>query len=394
MTSLFTGDHAEINALTRAKREERQKIFSNLPQKTQELLIPKPSFFDGINEDAEDWMQKTKQFATFNQMEFSFALDMLLRGDAKQLWEEYNSSNDPITNEEVEKWFIETFSSTKSIYDKVKELSVIKQRKDEKYRNFEIRVKKMVTDVFQKKFTIEEITRAFILQGLQSEKLRESFALDPTMSDERRRELATNLEKIISHREVNVMKPTFSQVVSKPVYYNQRTEGKNKSFDNQRNSLNFKASRNNSTFERSTERDKYLSQSSNNGNFSNQTIRPQRSMKMIAMKFYNQCRGKAPPRDEILHHGACFCCGNMNHRRNECPLRNKCLICGKSGHYFKDCYLVSDSHQNQRILCIHDEEQSMHENDNLDVIHDIDSNEIEKNPYQLPVAISSVELSQ
>ena len=114
-------------------------------------MISKPSFFDGINEDAEDWMQKTKQFATFNQMEFSFALDMLLRGVAKQLWEEYNSSNDPITNEEVEKWFIETFSSTKSICDKVKELSVIKQRQDEKYRNFEIRVKKMVTDVFQKK---------------------------------------------------------------------------------------------------------------------------------------------------------------------------------------------------------------------------------------------------
>ena len=45
MTDFLTGDHAEINAVTRAKREERQKIFSNLPQKTQELLVPKPTFF-------------------------------------------------------------------------------------------------------------------------------------------------------------------------------------------------------------------------------------------------------------------------------------------------------------------------------------------------------------
>ena len=79
---LFTGDHAEINALTRAKREERQKIFANLPQKTQELLIPKPSFFDGSIQDAEKWFQTTKDFASFNQMELSFAFDMLLRDDA------------------------------------------------------------------------------------------------------------------------------------------------------------------------------------------------------------------------------------------------------------------------------------------------------------------------
>ena len=52
MTDFLTGNHAEINAITRAKSEERQKIFSNLPQKTQEMLITKPTFFEGSSHDA------------------------------------------------------------------------------------------------------------------------------------------------------------------------------------------------------------------------------------------------------------------------------------------------------------------------------------------------------
>ena len=63
---VLTGDHAEINALTRARREERQKIFSNLPQKTQEMQVPRPTFFDGSTQEAEDWLQMTKDFAIFN----------------------------------------------------------------------------------------------------------------------------------------------------------------------------------------------------------------------------------------------------------------------------------------------------------------------------------------
>ena len=42
MINLLNGDHAKADAITRAKSGEWQKIFSNLPQKTQEMLIPKP----------------------------------------------------------------------------------------------------------------------------------------------------------------------------------------------------------------------------------------------------------------------------------------------------------------------------------------------------------------
>ena len=54
--------------------------------------------------------------------------------------------------------------------------------------------------------------------------------------------------------------------------------------------------------------------------------RPQKLMKMIALKFYNHCRFKAAPKDEILEPGALFCCGDKNHRRTDCPIRNRCLI--------------------------------------------------------------------
>ena len=122
MTNLLTGDDAEINAITRAKSEEMQKIFSNLPQKTQEMLFPKPTFFEDSSHDVEDWMQTTKDFAIFNRMELSFALDMLLRRDAKQLWQEFIRTNEAPTKDDVEKWFPETFSNVKTIYDIFKEL--------------------------------------------------------------------------------------------------------------------------------------------------------------------------------------------------------------------------------------------------------------------------------
>ena len=71
----------------------------------------------------------------------------------------------------------------KTIYDIFKELSTVRQITDEKYWNYEIRVRSMVTEVFEKKLTTTEIRRTFIRQGLQGDKLRESFALDPTMTD-------------------------------------------------------------------------------------------------------------------------------------------------------------------------------------------------------------------
>ena len=97
MTDSLTGDQVKINIITRAKSEEKQKIFSNLLQKTQEMLIAKRTFFEGSSHDAEDWMETTKNVAIFNRIELSFALDMLLRRDAKQIWQEFSRSNEAPT---------------------------------------------------------------------------------------------------------------------------------------------------------------------------------------------------------------------------------------------------------------------------------------------------------
>ena len=122
-----------------------------MPQKTQEMLVPRPTFFDGSAQKAEDWLQMTKEFANFNQIELSFAFDMLLRGDSKDLWQEFSNKKEAITNDAVEVWFTETFSNVKSIYDKIKELSAVRQRVDEKFRSYELRVRKLVIEVFEKK---------------------------------------------------------------------------------------------------------------------------------------------------------------------------------------------------------------------------------------------------
>ena len=180
----LTGNHVEVSAITRQRKEERQKIFKNLPQATQEMLVPKPTFFDGSSDTAEDWIQTTKEFASFNQMELPFAFDMLLRGDAKELWQEANTSEDLMTNDKCENWFRLTFINVKSMVEKISDLSSIKQRVDEKYRNFEIRVKKLVKEIFESKRSPDEISRIFILNGLRSEKLKESFALQPELNGE------------------------------------------------------------------------------------------------------------------------------------------------------------------------------------------------------------------
>ena len=125
-------------------------------------------------------------------------------------------------------------------------------------------------------------------------------------------------------------------------------------------------------------------------------------MRFIAKKFYNKCKGKAPPANEILQPGACFCCGDKDHKRNECPLKDACLICGNSGLVFKNCNLVRNFNGNtKRILCIRDEEisygfEEAYETDEtkIDYLHDSQNfyEYDEKNEYQPAASISSVRL--
>ena len=71
------------------KREEQQKAFANLPPKAQEWLASRPTFFDGSSQEAEKWLENTREFASFNQMELFFAFDMLMSGNVKLLWQDF-----------------------------------------------------------------------------------------------------------------------------------------------------------------------------------------------------------------------------------------------------------------------------------------------------------------
>ena len=105
-----------------------------------------------------------------------------------------------------------------------------------------------------------------------------------------------------------------------------------------------------------------------------QSNRQSVSMKHIARRVYNRCQGLAEPREEKLMPGQCFCCGERDHLRFQCPLKDKCLICGKSGHIFKNCHLLRNqsNRSNKEILCIHDEQNHDCETDVHLMMHHID----------------------
>ena len=394
--SSFTGDHAEINVVTRTKREERQKMFSSLPQKTQELLIPKPTFFDGCSSDAEEWMQSTKDFVSFNQMELSFAFDMLLRNDAKQLWQEFCSTKQSLTNEETEQWFNDSFTTTKSIVEKIAELYVCKQKPNERYRNYEIRVKQLVKEVFDSKLSVGDISRMFILKGTRNDKLKEAFILDPDMSDDRRRDLASNLEKNQIVEDVKPIKPSYSDIVSRNNKINYFSPENTPRFHKPISMESKKHIHERRDYEYRQNKPVYENDRRQIADRMNHNEMPKHSMKFIATTLYNRCKGKSPPKEEILKPGDCFCCGGADHRRIDCPLRNKCLICGKEGHLFKNCFIIQNRQTRvpARILCVQEEQQEYITDIHDEINHDVEDYEDEKNAFQPPVSISSVGLGQ
>ena len=331
-------------------------------------------------------------------MGISFAFDMLLRGDAKELWQETNTNEDFNSNEKCESWFRSTFINDKSLVDKITDLSSVKQRIDEKYRNFEIRVKHVVHDIFESKRSPEEISRVFILNGLRSEKLKESFALQPELNDEKRRELAANLDKFVAKSNVNVVNGSYANAVKisafEPKFNKVGNDYRGKYFHHKENTPKY------STISRKPTNDSRIANNMQQLKDINEDQRrefPKHSLKYVATKIYNRCHGKAPPRVEFLQHSAFFCCGETNHRRINCPLKNRCLICGKEGHAFRNCALLQRGHNNQRILCIAEQEreESSNECDSLidfehDAINILENNE--KIVQQPAVSISSVRL--
>lgn len=82
MSILLTGDHAEIDALTRAKCED--KLFSNFPPKAKEMLIPNPTFLKNNFKMLKNGFRLRK---TLRYLTISFALEMLLRENAKQFFQ-------------------------------------------------------------------------------------------------------------------------------------------------------------------------------------------------------------------------------------------------------------------------------------------------------------------
>ena len=392
---VLTGDHSHSNLETKpvicavSRAEERRKLFSKLPLAAQEALAPKVSFFDGKSDNAGKWLDETKEFALFNQMEMSFAFDMLLRGDCRLLWNEFSANRKDLSNEEVSRWFLATFTRPRSVVDKVKELSNVSQRHDERYQCFELRVRSLVTEIFKTPEAMDEIIKAFVVHGIHNDKLREAFILEPDMPSEKRLTMASMLEQLTPKSVAAVLpnRMRYSDAVRKPNMdnYQPRKMGFHQPQGRENKQLIMK-----------------------NENSNNQPILanqqrnfPNESMKSIAKRYCYRAWGRQEPRPDLLKPGHCFCCGEAGHRRIDCPLNGRCLVCGKEGHNFRDCYKIHKSNRreatSQPILCIQEEEDLI---EDITDFNDSDSNsevqfgKQEKNGPQPTIAISSVGLHQ
>lgn len=399
----FTGDLAEnINAIT---RNQKKLLVEALPKKAQELINFQIRRFDGRNSDeAERWLKDIEEWLAINELCLTGVFDLLLSEEAATLWKNFKC--DTTTKEEAREWFTETFMIKKSITDLFMELAEVKQNHDERFATFEIRVRNLLNSVLDSGLSKEEIVSDFLSKRARNSGLKEALITKPNMPIEDIR----NLAKLYENREqklkadefqVNAVRQrSYADMVQKGhsngTEYRQKPQ-RNFGYDrmNQRSIVDsspiIKRSNNEhhmiDDFKRRNEREVTPIHNSD----SRRKDTPMYSMKHIARRIYNKCRGFSAPKDEFLRSGQCFCCGGEDHLRMHCPLKNKCLICGKNDHLFRSCPLLETTSKPSRrsVMCIHEESDDMNQ---IDSSQD-DFEEI-KNQTDPIAYISSVGLSQ
>ena len=398
---IFTGDHAKVETIQAVTRQQRKLILESLPKQARDILNFNVRKFNGRNTtEAELWIKDIEDWLMMNELSLVSIFDLLLSEEAGILWKDFKIPN--ITDKEAKEWFSDTFTKKKSITDRICDLARVEQEKNERFATFEIRVKKLLDDIFDCGLSREEIVRNIVTNRVQNERLKENFVSNTKMSREEMRTMAKVFESNdITERNMRIEE---IQAVDRRSYANavreRNTQWEHKSKpkaivqnsrvfepDHQRHIAYQDKQFNSSKPISEEQRDRKANDYEERRNL------PTVSMKHIARKLYNKCRGLPEPKEEKLKPGQCFCCGDSNHLRFQCPLKDRCLICGKSGHTFRECYLINNNYERKQhqVYCIHDEEQDDSEIMNEPLLHDV---EYKKNQSDPVVHISSVGSSQ
>ena len=95
-----TGDHTEISVLSRT--QQRQKIVESLPKNIQDSIYPIiKKFHGGKEEDPKDWLSSIEDFVSINSLNLGAAFDLLLHGDAKELWTSFKENHKTPSDVEI-----------------------------------------------------------------------------------------------------------------------------------------------------------------------------------------------------------------------------------------------------------------------------------------------------
>lgn len=381
----LTGDHAiQINAITR--NQQKKQLLESLPKQAQEALNFNIRKFDGRNSnEAAKWMQDTEEWLLINSLSLISAFDLLLSDEAGILWKNFKSED--TTEESAKSWFEDTFTIKKSIMDMIVELANVQQSETERFATFEIRVHRLVEAVMNSGLKQDSIVKDIISKRTRSNGLKDALALKPDMDIIEVRSAA----KVFENREQSVQRDSQAvNTIRRDSYAQALKTGRSNRWNNQ-----YKKESNESSNYKPPHaiRTRIPEPIVSEQKFTSSRERPVYSMKYMAKKLYNKCRGMPDPKEERLRGDNCFCCGESGHYRSQCPLRHKCLICGQEGHHFRSCHLIRGTRHRVegRILCIQDEIEEQFDPIEDPVMHEIEDQKNHSNfiAYILSVGLNN-----
>jgi hypothetical protein len=377
----LTGDHADdskpghINAVTRS--QTRQSLMSMLSKESQHIISLNVRKFDGVNaNEAEKWIKDIEEWIKIADLSFKMVFDMMLVDEAATLWIEFQrSETKEFSGCEIKEWFLDTFTLKKSMIAKIVELSEVRQGDEERFATFEIRVRKLINSVLHSGLNEEEIVQDVIKNRIRDNKMKEIMITKPEITMKETRNLAKIYENMERSDKVYVnavQRPSYANAAKKPVFkrpdnyrpvYQERRENRSQTISDEENNYRNIESQQRSRYR--ADRNEFAARNNNDGfkrpyenkqSMNTERRMPTISMKQIAKRVYNTSRGLYTPKEESLKEGQCFCCGETDHRRFECPLKNKCLICGDENHTFRNCHLLRGNKNIRRVACVYEDE--------------------------------------
>lgn len=393
---IVTGDPSRTSEAINAVTRNRKQIMESLPKQAKDILNFNVRRFNGRSTvEAENWFKDIEDWMMVNDLNLVSIFDLLLSEEALILWKEVKTPS--MTNEKAREWFNETFTKKRSIMDKISDLSSVKQNIDERFATFEIRVKKLVDEVFDCGLSRESIVGFIVCNRVRNERLKDNISTKADIS----REEIRNLAKVYEAREGSETMQQFEevQVIRKTSYAN-IAQDKQKQWNQKQPSNVYQNRTSESKFNnrnenlRQMEKVRPIAEQYSERTTTEYRAPPLVSMKHIARKVYNRCCGLPEPAEERLRPGQCYCCGQNDHMRFECPLKNKCLICGKEGHTFRDCNLLQNSRNTprkiqRRVYCIHEEDDDRSENLVDPIMHDIENKKNQEDPVAYISSVGS-----